>query len=644
MIIPNGSNNVFIDGGKTETASTVTDTIGYAGGDDLTIDTGDTLISPRADIHGTATINGLFEVTGRFSWLIFYQQSARAVGSGTIHLSGASMGAPAGVTLTIEPGLFIRCTNGGGLGKCINRSTISATDTATSRLTGIRNEGIIEALGGGHLSLSAVENYGSILVTNHSSVRLSRITGAQVAESINRGVIHVSSGGKLELYRGENAAGALISVNQGTVLIQDTPWVNDGIMNLRDSRLWILSNINTPALGTISRAGQVITEVGAILNNIGSELHVDGPADHWLINGTVKGGSITVSGGGRLTSGFGVFDGVAINGTVSMTALAPPNPILSQLRVKNGLRLDGTVHVGTIPVAPASLIFTGEAAQSLTGNAQVVLGEAGTDEVTIKREYLFIPNDPPVPLPVGDVTLGASVMLHGKQGSIGVGADARFFNDGTIHADISGGSFTIANLTNRGRIEAAAETTINIATAFAQTNGRLHVDGTLASAGELALQGGEISGNGTVDVLSLALQGDSSLAPGGDDGALIGTLTVMGDVSMAGEARLSVQLGLVSSDQLQLLGSLDLTGSEDFLDIREIEAIAIGSTRMIATYDGLLQGVFDRVTPGFAVSYETSNEIWVTKVPAPLSSHSAALAFLFYCMAMRWRTTLLPSA
>jgi hypothetical protein len=121
-----------------------------------------------------------------------------------------------------------------------------------------------------------------------------------------------------------------------------------------------------------------------------------------------------------------IFDGVTLNRDLSI-----PSGLLI---VTNGLTLNGVLTL-TSDSFPATLRLTGT--QTLAGTGQVVF--TGT-------------NQPGSVLPVGGtLTIGAGITVHGALGIVG-DSSLPLINQGTISADVAGGTITIrANpFTNTG--------------------------------------------------------------------------------------------------------------------------------------------------------------------------------------------------
>jgi hypothetical protein len=110
-----------------------------------------------------------------------------------------------------------------------------------------------------------------------------------------------------------------------------------------------------------------------------------------------------------------------------------------------------------------------------------------------------------------------------------------------------------------------------------------------------------LGGTGTIDT---AVDVEGTLAPG----ASIGTLTVNDVVAFDANSHIAVQLAGATADKL-VVEDLDLSANE-FLDVSVLSALA-GDSWLIAEYSGMLTGVFDNVTAGFALDYDTPGQIYL---------------------------------
>jgi hypothetical protein len=649
-VTPTEQTDVKIDGGKTDTSSTVTANLFSDIGHNLLIDAGDSLVIPgagRVSISGDATVNGSLQIAdasmpGHGGGEIVFKDTGDAVlgGTGSIFIGGDGVTGQSGIlnnnsgVLTFGPDILI---HGSGiihtLSTFVNMGTISAdVSGGTLDLHYVTNKGIFKVTQGAQLNALAGDNLGLIQVSGGVASLGSLASGVETFSN-NFGTIEITSGGELKLQRGYNAPSGLISVDGGTLTMLLAQWKNQGTITLHDFVFNIKDSISTPDLGTIAHSGTGITNLSSVLTNIGATLALSGTADNWLIKaGTITGGVVTADNGAKLMSMDGALDGVSLSTSIALVPSTFAGDTGDRsLTVRNSLALNGaSIELAADANHGATLLFTGPAVQTLSGNGEILFGPLGTNSITIKNEMHFLPLGGPITIQAGDVTIGPDFLVHGAFGNIGVGSDAHFTNQGLISADIAGGVLTIANLTNNGRIEAKSGSTINLGQGFTQPTGKLEADGTVASTIAVSL-GGITTGIGTIAATTRI---EGTLSPGIGDGQQPGILSIIGDLSFAPSSHLIVQVGS-DADLVKLTGSIDLSGADDSIDLSQIGPVQAGTSFVIATYTGSLSGSFDHVTAGYDVSYATPHEIVVTAVPEPSSCVIAALGILLRCRRTR---------
>jgi fibronectin-binding autotransporter adhesin len=348
-----------------------------------------------------------------------------------------------------------------------------------------------------------------------------------------------------------------------------------------------------------------------------------------LQNGTIVGGTVTASGGAQLLIGTLTGSNPTLDGVTLATA-----PIYSNsgaLQVQNGLALNN-VNIdlsGGVPSNFGYLWFQGTAAQTLGGTGSVLFGASTNGEVS---------NFGAAP-----VTLGPGILIHGTNGFIGhLGLWASFLNQGTVSADVAGGRWQIASggFTNAGhlRVAAGATMTVNLPDFSQQPSGVIDVDGLFNSGSNgttLNLAGGVLLGGGTVNVA----KGTGTLSMGGTiaPGHSIGTLTVQGNVTLTSGAHYAVEIsGSNSADLLAITGNLDLSTTNDSLDVTALGGTVVGQPYLIATYTGTLAGVFDHVSPFYQVTY-APGAIYVTPTPEPAAAVAACGLAAGLALSRRYR-------
>jgi hypothetical protein len=245
-------------------------------------------------------------------------------------------------------------------------------------------------------------------------------------------------------------------------------------------------------------------------------------------NGTVVGGTVIVTNGASLVvnAGNGTLNGVMLDGVLDVG-----NSVnAATLTVTNGLTLNGTALVGNPTNSNYGEIgFAGT--QSLSGNGTVIFGNNGHYDYNALR--VLNGNT--------TLTIGTGIMVRGQNGAIGDATDyggsvanVGVVNNGTISADVSGGTILIDALpfvnaglaqalnggtltlentwSNSGQLNVSASSVLNLNGSFMgaslsginRTNGTINLPGivnntgnTLVLAGAWMLDGGTIL-NGTV--------------------------------------------------------------------------------------------------------------------------------------------------
>ncbi len=592
--IPNSADaDVFIDGGKTGTASVVTlqsqKTVGR-----LTLDSGDTLnLNSNLTIQagafagsGSIINNGEIDGPPGASLNIFFVGNTTISGTGTINLSAA------GSTF----GQSIRAANGNG-----DRLTIGAGQTIAGS-TASNNGG---SLGGGG---STITNNGTINANT----------------SLNAFVIAPGGGNGNDF---TNGATGIAQASNGGVLILSGGNFNGGTFRALDGSQVFLS---TPALSGATLAttgsGVVVLSSNATLTNVinAGTFNFDNK-DATIAGGSlVNNGTINLSG----TTGDAIFfnGNTTISGTGTINLLAAGTTFGQSIRSANGNGERITIGAGqTITGSTAS-----NNGGSLGGGNSTITNN-GTINANTSTDAFFIQ-------PGGgngnDFTNGATGLVEATNGGVLLNSSGVFNNNGAfaVISGASGGSsnflLTAGSLTNfsgttltggtynvvstdsthtstlsfgGGTIttNAANVTLDGVSTVFAEINGLVSNQGSFrvlngrnfATASNLANSGtvqagngstltvngsytdatsGTLTGAGTVSANSLTVAG--AAAPG-DSGP--GTLNVIGAFTLQSTARLAFELGSLAgpNDLINLTGNLVLDGT---LDITALAGFGTG--------------------------------------------------------------------
>jgi len=572
--IPDGAAvDVFIDGGKTGTASAVT-LDQFRTVRDLTIDAGDSLeIDPALAFgfmaNGTVTVNGrLGSPTGRVG-IPFGPGDRTITGAGIVYTQGMGNGD----TLTIGSGLTIDAA-GNWLGRYANHGTIVAGTT-----------------------------FGlSIGVTN--------------ALSHNHGSIESTTGGFFGLYNVDNKAGAVVKIHNtpNATLEGASAWTNNGTVSYKDTTLDVRGGSFTTAqmANFKSDGGTNVVRFASTIENTGNTLDFKDAATTVYLKGTgnlnpnefntlLNGGTLKASNGAVVYLSGALLKNVTLSGNVQFD---PQYPVL---RVEGDLTLDN-MHLEVPeerPLGGPTIGFVGSGPHSLKGTGTIVLKG-----------------------PIPDVSGTAASPLTIESGITikGNGYVAHAINYGTLMSGT--GEFDdikLINVTNYGTIvvnpgeqaQARAGKEDNTGTALiTQTAvGLTKINGTLASDVDVDITGGTLGGSGALSMAGQTVTLDTTVAPGNS----IGTLSVTASTLILPDgARLSAELdGAGSADLLSVTGNLDLSAPNNALDLTALGTLT-GDEYVVATWTGTRTGTFETVTPGFDVAYDDANrQIVVTPVPEP---------------------------
>ena len=639
-----GSADVYIDGGKTTTASVVSVDGSYTVGR-LTVDAGDT-----ADF---ANNDNFFVSAGAFSG------SGSIVNNGTIILDGNNHGTSLHFT---------------GAGSITGTGTINLNgfnsrifaDNAGDRLTIGSGQTVAGAGNLGNGTTTFTNN--GVVTANQNGVTLQLQPGGGTADFTNAGTgtARAENGGVLELANGGTFAGNSFTALTGS-LVQVDSSTTVSSATLASSGTGAVT-INSATLTNATLAGNVtannganLTANGTLTNNGtftfagsggGTSLHLGGPvtlAGTGTINLNVASSIFANNAGDRLTIGSGqtvAGAGNLGNGTTTFTnngvVTANQNGVTLQLQPGGGTA-DFTNN-GTLSASNGgTLAFSNASGGTLTNNGIIQV----TDGSTLTVPTGALTNLSGTTLTGGDYVVSAASASSPATLSLGGGSivtnnaavelsgPGAVFNEiKTLANNASGGRFTVESgaqfttagaLTNAGTLSAAAGTitvagtltnsgqaitynggsvavqgnttnsgTIRTESGTFMVQGTLNNSGTLqtsffSTAGSITATGaltqaaaGTLLGSGTVTAPSLALAG--SLRPGdiAGDG---GTSRAVGTLTLNG------QVGLLSNTTL----AYDLAGTAASDQIKVNGALTLDGTLNVNAMAGFGAGRYDLI-------------------------------------------------
>ena len=395
--------------------------------------------------------------------------------------------------------------------------------------------------------------------------------GSSNASFTNQGTINADvAGGTIRLdgtnWSNSGSAPKGIQVATGAAVTLAGSWTNAGtIAAAAGSTLNLGGAFATAALGAINAADATVNLTGT-LTNTGQTLALNATTNSWrLLGGTIDGGTVSTADGKVLagtTSGGFLTNNVTINGTLDVTSASGVG-----VTVTGGLTLDGgTVLIGSNTGSYAVVSFDG-GNQTLGGSGSVVFGSYTGFGNTLWTGKTAGTN----------LTIGPGILIHGQNGVVGTNtnfwggsSNASFTNQGTINADVAGGTIRLdgtnwsnsgsapkgiqvatgaavtlaGSWTNAGTIAAAAGSTLNLGGTFSVGN-----LGTITSAGATVNLTGILTNTGNTLTLDSPWR-------------LLGGTVAGGTLATTGGAALSATTsGGFLTNGVTLNGTLDLTSA-----------------------------------------------------------------------------------
>ena len=353
-------------------------------------------------------------------------------------------------------------------------------------------------------------------------------------------------------------------VSGGTITIFESDVVNNGTLRALNGGTLVLSS-NVAGSAT----GQIVAGAGSTV----------------LQNGAVISGIVNTSGNGNFrvsASPANFLNGVTFSGVLDMASA------LSLQRVTaGGLVLNGSVNIGNQSV----LSFEGNG--GLSGNATIVLGTGANNRIYFDGN--------------GTTTFAAGTTVRGENGSIGgqllIGGTQLLVNNGTISADVAGGTITLfeSDVTNNGTLSAlnggtlvlssdvtggAAGQIVSGAGSIVRQNG-VRISGIINTSGSGLFQATANAGN---FLTNATLNGNLDMASGfALERVSVGGLVLNGTINLANQSVLSFEgIGGLSGNGSIVLGSAGGANNRVFLDGNGTTTLAAGTT--IRGHSGTIGG------------------------------------------------------
>jgi hypothetical protein len=536
---PISTSNVFIDNGNP-VASTVVLNVASATINNLTLDSGDTLtLDPIATltVNGTASLNGTTNVA-----LGTLTLNGASTNSGTMNLATDSV--------TILGRTFI-----------LDEGVINGAGTLTNTV-----EGKIQ--GGGTISVALTNAGGTIYATdpNNPLIFTANVnnTGGTIDTPLGSLVLYGSTvtGGIINgNLTGENGA-TLNNVQLGfeqdsTVnLAAGSTFTIQGTMGSNEGNLKLGNGVTLTGPGTLGNGGEIIATSGQAIVQVkvnggglagnGGTLVLDGST---VTNGYVI-GNLTAKNGATLNgTWFGLNPGDIVTLTAGSTlALLGTPKVVGELDLGNGATLTGSGTVmnsapdgsGIIATSGQGIVQVNVTQSSESG----LLGGTGTlvlDGSTVTGGFVVGNIAGKNGATLNNVQIGfdqystvnfADGSTLAIQGTVTNVAKSLTLGNGTL---IINGTLTNndGSISNAGVVNIESGGTLNntfAGSSYIQTAGQTIVDGTMKSVPAVQIQGGVLSGTGTI--AGGVLNSGGIVRPG--DNGVPGTLVVEGYEQQSG--------------------------------------------------------------------------------------------------------------
>ncbi len=296
-------------------------------------------------------------------------------------------------------------------------------------------------------------------------------------------------------------------------------------------------------------------------------------------------GDRTIANDFLLRFGFTVNNAPGDNSSVTFTGPITFDGSGGSRLIQNRMDPDtgGMVILGN---APNSSTFT----LSQTPNIGITFYDHGRTIVNTTIEDALDGSSNRIPNNITVASNASTVTFNGDQNSDG---------DFTVNSPGPVGPVAIIN-SNRDGSGAMTTSAILVVNGSKTGSGAVTVNDTGTLAGTGSIQG-DVANNGTI------APGDETFTPG--------TLTLTDNVTNGTDSHWLIGLDGATAGRLDIGGDLDLTD----VDNLDVMGTGTGSSWVIATYAGMLMGMFDNVTPGYMVDYGTGSNSQITLMPGGLA-------------------------
>ncbi|EXI69311.1 MAG: hypothetical protein AW08_00520 [Candidatus Accumulibacter adjunctus] len=514
----NGSNRFNVEAGNLTLAS------------GITVRGGNGIIGQQAFVGGTATLTnqGLIsaDVAGRtismnVNGLVTNQGTMRAQNGGTLQLNtGGGYDNNAGVILA-DTGSTVSMNGATITGGQLNSTAtgkIVANASSANFLQGVTLNGVLDmATAQGFARVSS----GGMVLNGTISIGANSVLAPQGNQTISgNGTIVFADGsgsnrlnveaGNLVIDSGVTVRGEKGIIGQQAFAGGAATLTNNGTIqaDVLGGAITLAVNGSTTNNGTLAALnGGTLNLNSSIVGNTGSQI-LSGAGSVVNQNGVTISGIVNTTGSGSFranTSSLNFLDAVTFSGTLDLATAQGVE------RLTNGLTLNnGVIHIG------ANSVLAPQGNQTISGTGTIVFADGnGSNRLNVEA---------------GNLTIGSGITVRGETGVIGqqafAGGAATLTNNGTIQADVAGGTVSLAVnglTTNNGALAALNGGTLNLNSAVQGNSGSQILAGS----------GSTVNQNGVTISGDMNLTGAGSFRPNASSNNFLSGVTLSGTLDLA---------------------------------------------------------------------------------------------------------------
>lgn len=466
-------------------------------------------------------------------------------------------------------------------------TTVDNVDLDSDDVLWVNSSGSLIIVGGG-----VVNNAGTINLNS---------TGADAFIKPSGGLLTFTGGGTLNMSDStdnwiyQQGGGSFVNVNNTIQGAGNLGW--SGVSTAITNQGTVIANGTNelscnPGASIFTNTGTLRADNGAVLTLSGNGgFDNAGGVIEALDASTVLISTTTVRGGTLQTSGSGAIQSDASTATLDGTADTITNTGLLQAPNNRRFRMKGTINnTGTIEIdstGSGTYLYPYETVLTLTGGGTVTLSDSTNNWIYQQAGGSLVNVDNTIQGAGNLGWSGVSTAITNQGTVIADGTTVLsvhsgsqpFDNQGIMSATGSGGMTIGGNFTTSGTVAVASGSSISRTGDYTQTAGMTTVDGTLSATGDIDIQGGVLTGSGTVED---EVTSSGSVQPG----TSAGILTIDADYIQTGAGELSVEIGGLNVgtqyDRLAVSGNAQLDGTLT-IDFGGFEP-DVGDSLVVMTY------------------------------------------------------------